>query len=112
MAEELRNNIEALRMLEQEHGQVGHCCSCLTNAWLCDNWHHLSFALRRLSHSEHSVEFSASDKQVLVHLSEVSCPLCIPDMWLGTALCYRGFHSGTAVESRQLCTYRHFRASV
>ncbi len=51
MAEELRNNIEALRMLEQEHGQVCHCCPHLTSNLLCNDWHHLIFVLSRLSES-------------------------------------------------------------
>ena len=51
MAEELRNNIEALRMLEQEHGQVCHCCPHLTSNLLCNDWHHLIFVLSRLSKS-------------------------------------------------------------
>ena len=57
MAEELRNNIEALRMLEQEHGQVCDCCPHLRSFLLCDDWHQLSFVSRRLNNSGGSVDF-------------------------------------------------------
>ena len=79
MAEELRNNIEALRMLEQEHGQVCHCFCHLTSNLLCDNRHQLSFAFRRLSDCGGCPNM-ASDLQVLMHLCAASLYVCLPDM--------------------------------